>query len=1103
MLTGVLRTAFVSAQGFAGLAGGVSHGDGGRSAEAATLAPGAVIKLASAAVLGLGLLGLTSTGVWLAGRLFQVQSVTTSLEIAVAHRQVALVERITGHARDILLNRGLRDWSQAQMSACAEALMSGHKALRSGDSIALQTVIDKPIECGADSLGMRRVEVQKLAMPTWPAAFDIGSLESTLRRFVASTHIIASKVLTEGTTHPRLIEIVELGTTELPIKLEALVADIHAETRRKAEHWQSVSDIALLVVYLVLVTFWATFLRPMAKSARRAYAALEEKNDLLAERQQDLQDAYDQLAETAAQFKSLSNLSADWYWRLTDDHRLAEVSEAADRSGLAPTKLIGQRIEDLIDRAAPESHEELTLLLAARRSFRSFEFRLSEAIAGDSDRWVSLSGEPIYSPNGEFRGWRGVGRDITRRRRTVQSLAETKARLEAFVQAAPAPIAMLDRDMRYVVHTRAWLSAYEFPDESLVGRSHYDVFPDLPESWKDVHRRCLAGDVACFPNTRIETPSGRQLIVRRELRPWYDASGAICGLMILNDDITSVAHAMEAARTSEERFRLLFDVAPVGLCLSDPADGTILLASRTMSEMSGYTAEELTEFRLSDVTQRDLDATQLPEAIEIRRKDGGTTPAVVSTHVFTDPAGRTLCLSAMQDLTWRRESEQRLWRTAHIDPLTGLHNRHWLTAELTRHFDLSQGADQGLAVCIVDVDDFKAINDTAGHATGDALLVALAARLSASLSDGDLAARVGGDEFALVLKNVMTSAAVEDRLLAIRAAIAEPFEIDGLTHPASASLGSARAPRDGSTAEALLTSADIALHRAKTLGRGQHVAFEPAFREALQNRVRTSADVVTAIEKGEMALHYQPIVHAATTEPAGFEALLRWNHPERGLLAPGAFVTALDDPRAASAIGRYVIETSFAQAADWRRRNVPFDKISINLATADFHSGQLVETLQAALAKHQISPDCIGLEITENIFLGSASDEVERTLRHLRRIGFEIAFDDFGTGYASLTHLRRFPIDRIKIDRSFVSAITTDAGDRAIVCAMIAMAHGLGLRVTAEGIDQPATLELLSRLGCHEAQGYLLGRPMPAEEAESHLVRGTASRSLQRTASRP
>ncbi len=1102
MFTGVIRSALTSTPSFGSLAGGVALRNAKRSAEAA-LAPGAVLRLASAAVLGLGLLGLTSTGVWLAGRLFQVQSVTTSLEMAVAHRQVALVERITGHARDILLNRGLRDWSQAEMSACAEALMTGHKALKSGDGVALQTVIDKPIECGSDSLGLRRVETQKLAVPAAPTTFDAAQFETTLRRFVASAHIIASKVLPEGTTHPRLIEIVELGTTELPIKLEALVADITSQTRRKAEHWQSLSDIALVVVYIVLVTFWATFLRPMAKSARRAYAALEDTNELLAERQQALQVAYDRLAETAAQFKSLSNLSADWYWRLTDDHRLAEVSEAADRSGLAPTKLIGNRIADLVDQAAPESREELERLLAARQTFRSFEFRLSEAMAGESDRWVSLSGEPILSPSGEFRGWRGVGRDITRRRRTVHSLAETKARLEAFVQAAPAPVAMLDRELRYVAHTQAWLSTYEITDESLIGRHHYEVFPDLPESWKALHRSALAGNIECIPQATIRAPSGREMIVRREIRPWYDASGAVGGLMILNHDITSIARAMEAVRTSEERFRLLFDVAPVGLCVTDPADDSILLASRALSEMSGYHSEDLVQRRLTDLTLQAVTASQQPEAIEIRRHDGSTTPAVVSTHDFTDANGRVLRLAALQDMTWRRESEERLWRTAHIDALTSLHNRHWLTTELTRRLDLSEGTGEGLAVCIVDVDDFKAINDTAGHATGDALLAALAARLSKSVRDGDLVARIGGDEFALVLTNVHETAEVDDALMAIRAALAAPFEIDGASQPASASLGSALAPRDGATAEALLTSADIALNKAKALGRGHHVAFEPAFREALQTRVRTSADVVTAIEKGEMELYYQPIVRAATTAPAGFEALLRWNHPERGLLAPAAFATAFEDPRAASAIGRYVIETSFAQAAEWRRREIAFDKISINLATADFHSGKLEEALEAALNRHAIPPSCIGLEITENIFLGSASDDVERTLQRLRRIGFEIAFDDFGTGYASLTHLRRFPIDRIKIDRSFVSAITTDSGDRAIVCAMIAMAHGLGLRVTAEGIDHPATLELLSRLGCHEAQGYLLGRPMPAAEAEKHLARWTASPVPQRAASRP
>ncbi|MFZ4808168.1 MAG: putative bifunctional diguanylate cyclase/phosphodiesterase, partial [Hyphomicrobiaceae bacterium] len=431
-------------------------------------------------------------------------------------------------------------------------------------------------------------------------------------------------------------------------------------------------------------------------------------------------------------------------------------------------------------------------------------------------------------------------------------------------------------------------------------------------------------------------------------------------------------------------------------------------------------------------------------------------------------------------------------RAAHIDQLTGLPNRLLLTGHLAKLMETSPADGRHPAVCVLDIDDFKATNDTLGQTGGDDLLRIIARRLSASLGANDMAARLGGDEFALVLADVAGQEALAETIAGIRSALSEPMTIDGAPCACSVAIGSAIAPRDGTTADALLNSADIAVNHAKSSGRASYAPFQTQFREVMQKRVRIRADILGALDRHEMVLFYQPIASTTGGRHVGFEALIRWQHPVHGIVSPGAFIEAFEDTRTAAAIGRFVTDCAFSQIAAWRRDGLDLGKVSINLATADFRTGNIVERLVAASQLYQVPPSQIGLEITENIFLGAGSEDIERDLRALRSHGFEIAFDDFGTGYASLTHVRRFPLDRVKIDRSFITSLTTNESDRAIVCAMIGMAHGLGLRVTAEGVDKDTTLDLLGRLGCHEAQGYLLSKPMPASEVPGYLAaRGT------------
>lgn len=1049
-----------------------------------------VTQFATAAVTGLGLLGLTTTGVWFAGRLMHAESFTTAVEINVASRQRTLVERITSLATK-LEEGSSQPALRSEVGACTEQLMRGHLALLTRNEAALRATAEEPSGCTSaaspwlftDGSPKKRV-----------AEFMTGgsdSLDHRLRRFAASAMVLSSVAVVDARARTQVGEIVSLGSAVLPEQIDEFVLSVQRNAEAATARWHFIGDVALVIVYLGLASFWTLLFRPMADAATMAFVDLAETNDALTAHKRELQLANEQLAVTAERFRNLSNLSADWYWRTDKDLRITEVSDGLIRSGIQPSALIGRRLQDMAARDQQKQPEPLPEAVAKHEAFRSHEFLLATQSANTQECWVSMSGEPVFSPAGDFLGYRGVGRDITQRRKAMQASAETAAKLEAFVEAAPVAIAMFDKDMRYIAYTHKWLEAYGFGTQNLLGRIHYDVFPGLPTSWKEVHRRCMAGAIERVPEDHITSPSGKKLIVRREIRPWYDASGRIGGIIIMNDDVTAAATAMRALHKSQERFRLLFDIAPVGLCLTEAANGNIVMASKALANMTGYSVADLKQRPLTSLLvgapgdrpmPRDANDAMAPVEVTITQRSGKHVPAIYSELAFTDEHNQPFRLAALQDISWRKEHEDRLWRTAHIDSLTGLPNRILLNNRLAKLLDEPASAGGGAALCSIDIDDFKIVNDVIGHAGGDELLRTVAARVARHLGPGDLLARVGSDEFALMLDGVADEAELAKTIASLRADLAEPFTFDGAVYPFTVSVGSAIGPQDGTTAEALATSADIALNRAKSSGRGSYVHYEPRLREALQKRVRVRTEIMAALERDEMALFYQPIVETRTGKHAGFEALIRWVDPSRGIITPGGFHEALEDTRSAAAIGRFVCEAAFAQAAAWLAADQPFGKISINLSTADFRDGKLVERLMTASEAHAVPPSAIGLEITENVLLDAGTEDIRRSLSALRDFGFEIAFDDFGTGHASLTHVRQFPIDRIKIDRSFVSSMTTDDGDRAIVCAMIGMAHGLGLRVTAEGVEEQATLELLGSLGCHEAQGYLLARPMPAAD---------------------
>ncbi|MCJ2065511.1 EAL domain-containing protein [Methylobacterium sp. J-088] len=547
-----------------------------------------------------------------------------------------------------------------------------------------------------------------------------------------------------------------------------------------------------------------------------------------------------------------------------------------------------------------------------------------------------------------------------------------------------------------------------------------------------------------------------------------------------------------AQRATQSRFEHIAGTSPDGIICAD-ASGRITFWNDAAERIFGHVAEEVLGRSIDlIVPERMLSGHEgslrqladgapgslIGRTVELfgRHRQGGEFPIELSLSMWRE--GDASAFGAIvRDVSDRHAVERQLFRLAHHDVLTGLLNRSVLHGQLTA--SLAQALPT--AVLMLDLDGFKDVNDGHGHAVGDAVLRQTAERVKACVGSDAVAARLGGDEFAVIFPDVGDPLIAIVTAEAILAAMSEPFPVGGQLLRLSASVGVALSPAHSDEAEDLLICADAALYQAKADGRGRYRLFTPNLREAAQRERICRDGLRNAVERGEFELHYQPQVRLSDGALLGAEALIRWRHPDHGLIGPAAFLTTLETGQHAAVVGDWVLRTACAQAEVWRRNGVPDFRIGVNLFGAQFARGDLTETVSRALIETGLPGANLELEITENIIL--RHDEVlVGALRDLRRLSVGVAFDDYGTGYASLSLLKRFPLTRLKIDRSFVQNLCEDPQDAAIVRAILKLSRSFGLEVIAEGVETEEQRRRLIAKGCETAQGYLFGRPMPAAE---------------------
>jgi diguanylate cyclase (GGDEF)-like protein/PAS domain S-box-containing protein len=495
------------------------------------------------------------------------------------------------------------------------------------------------------------------------------------------------------------------------------------------------------------------------------------------------------------------------------------------------------------------------------------------------------------------------------------------------------------------------------------------------------------------------------------------------------------------------------------------------------------------------------------QAARMRHHNGSWrwTETVVN-HLLDDPAVNGIVLTT-RDVSERRQLEEQLRTQAFYDPLTGLPNRALFMERLRSAEELERSTGVPAAVLFLDLDNLKTVNDTLGHDGGDALLRVVAQRSSACLRPGDTLARLAGDEFAILLVGPQSSEVAPRVAKRILAALHEPAFLLDRAVRASLSIGLATTATCAASGIGLLSAADIAMYVAKTSGKGRCEAFQPSHHAAQLDRERLRADLYQALERQELVLHYQPIVDLTTHRVCGYEALVRWQHPERGLVSPAQFITLAEDSGLIVPIGRWILREATRQAAVWQEPDGNGPRMSVNVSVRQFQHPGLVDHVTEALHASGLAPSNLTLEITESLFAQDTAATTHK-LTQLKALGVQLALDDFGTGYSSLSYLRRFPIDILKIDKSFVDGVATNPEDRAVIGAIVQLGHTLHLALVAEGIETAEELAALEALGVHYGQGYHLGRPAPPpKEASpapgSERRRSTSPGAALRTAPAP
>ncbi|CAO4139563.1 Diguanylate cyclase/phosphodiesterase with PAS/PAC and GAF sensor(S) [Methylorubrum thiocyanatum] len=789
------------------------------------------------------------------------------------------------------------------------------------------------------------------------------------------------------------------------------------------------------------------------------------------------------LQTTANRYKALIKASATMVWRATPDGSLVESSGWGTYTGQPESAYIGY---GWLSTVHPDDRQRVTSTwreIFASQAAGSFEFR---ALCRDGAyRWTLTRAVPLKDASGQVQEWVGTDSDIHESKQASEAIRLQEERYRLAMLATHD--AIWDWDL--ISDTAEWSEgAYRLFGYSDAKRG------DTGAWWKSkIH-----------PDDRERVTTSIEHIIDSQEHRWSDeyrferddcsyAEVIDCGFVIRDAegralrmvgsvrDISEQRRADAALRASEERLRLALQAGRMVAWERDLTTGVARRSDNAL-QLLGIGSGPIS-LMLDNVHPEDRPHVERFTAyggalntVEFRYRHPAGPQIWLTMRAERVEAGRIVGITF--DITERKLAEEQAWRAANHDALTGLPNRRLFHQRLEQALAAAARGGTSVSLLLLDLDTLRDVNDINGHDAGDAVLREAASRLSEGLRETDTVARLGGDEFALLLTEPLRLEHAAKHAEVLLERLRQPLTYRGQVLTCKASIGLAAYPNHHRTTDDLLKDADIALYRAKSQGRNSAVVFAADMRSETERRVLIAAEVRNAIAAGQIVPYYQPKICFTTGTIVGFEALARWQHPQKGLLTPGYFGSAFESPELATAIGDSLIRQVAADLGEWCRCDLNPGRVAVNFASAEFRRPDLAGDILAVLSAHGVPPAWFEVEVTESVFLGHGSEAVPATLQRLHDSGILITLDDFGTGFASLTHLKQFPVGHIKVDQSFVRNVVQDEGDAAIITAVIGLGRSLGMQVTAEGVETAAQADRLSAMGCDYAQGYLYAKPM-------------------------
>jgi diguanylate cyclase (GGDEF)-like protein/PAS domain S-box-containing protein len=812
------------------------------------------------------------------------------------------------------------------------------------------------------------------------------------------------------------------------------------------------------------------------------------------------------LEESETNYRSLFEFSPDAVvvWDANAIIQAANKS-AATLAGYESTEdLIGRSWQDFVAPEDREARAEGIKRLNERGGIAEAEFRAQRKdgshffVQGRVFVELDSAGNPVRTI--------ASVRDISDRKAAEAAVYLSEARFRSAFESAGHGMVLVDLDNRFVKVNDAFCRITGYSEDELLARGIADVtYPD--DLAKDVKgtRRLHAGEIPVYETEkRYVRKDGRIVWVQINASMVRDPSGKPIHHITHVQDITARKAAEAAVYLSEARFRSAFEAAGHGMALVD-LDGGFTKVNAAYCRITGYSEDELLARGFADITYpedraenvknaRRLHAGEIPVYETVKRyvrKDGRIVWVQLNVAMVRDPTGKPInYITHAQDITARKAAEAALLAQALHDPLTGLPNRPAFMERLHEAFASSKRVGGAFAVHYLDLDRFKDVNDTLGHLEGDRLLQAVAVRLKGLVRESDFIARFGGDEFA-VLQTDLDDASDAGVLAAkLTKSMAAPYRLDGNEIHSTVSIGISFYTPDIAEPETMLTQADLALYRAKDEGRDRYCFHAGELDREVRDRVALTNELHAALDNHELELYYQPQVELASGRIVGLEALVRWNHPQRGLLLPDLFIPFAEKTGTICALGRWVLDQACRQFKAWRDEGIAPLILAINVSAAELRVGVgFEEFLTGTLKRWSIAPGEIEIELTESVLMETTQAHSD-ALTRIERLGASIAIDDFGTGYSSLAYLSAYPVGRLKIAQQFILGIPDNAGDVAITRVTLGLARELGIRVIAEGVQTKVQLDFLVSAGCQVGQGFYFSKGVQAERATELLRRG-------------